>query len=342
MGMTIKDIAKMCNVGISTVSRAINNDPGINPETRMRILKVIEEQNFVPNSSARNLKMTESNTIALLIKGSTNPFFQGMLRTFEQELQKVEYSYLIYPISEDQDETMVAVELVKERRLKGIIFLGGLAEVSENNLDSIGVPCVRCTVSNPKVSIGKRDFTVSIDDKKEAYRAVDYLCKCGHKDIAILGGRKLDGSIGRMRLEGYKEALEDNGIEYNPDLVAYMKENVGEFTVENGYLTAKEMLESDIHMTAIFVISDMMAFGAYKAIKEKGLCIPEDISVMGFDGLDWTNFYHPSLTTVRQPCDQMVKASIDVLLGAINDGNDGEQRIFPAELLVRDSVKKIS
>ena len=87
--MTIKDIAKMCNVGISTVSRAINNDPGINPKTRARILKVIEEQNFVPNNSARNLKMTESNTIALLIKGTNNPFFQGMLPIFEQELQNV-------------------------------------------------------------------------------------------------------------------------------------------------------------------------------------------------------------------------------------------------------------
>lgn len=342
MGMTIKDIAKMCNVGISTVSRAINDDPGINQETRARILKVIEEQNFVPNNSARNLKMVESKTIALLIKGTDNPFFQGMLRIFEQELQKVEYSYLIYSVAADQDETMVAMELVKERRLKGIIFLGGLAEVSDERLNSIGVPCVRCTINNPGVNVGKKDYSVSIDDKKEAYRAVDYLCKCGHKKIGVLGGRKDDNSIAKMRLEGYKEALADNGIPYNSSLVTYMKNDVPEFSAENGYLTAKELLESGEEFTAVFALCDMMAFGAFKAIKEKGLRIPEDISVMGFDGLELTNFYHPALSTMSQPCDQMVKASIDVLMGAILQGNQGEQRIFPAELIERESVCKIS
>ncbi len=341
MGMTIKDIARMCNVGISTVSRAINDDPGINQETRARILKVIEEQNFVPNSSARHLKMVESNTIALLIKGTNNPFFQGMLRIFEQELQKIEYSYLIYSVAEDQDETMVAVELVKEKKLKGIIFLGGLTQVSRSNLNSIGVPCVRCTISNPNVSVTDRDYSVSIDDRKEACRAVEYLCQCGHKKIAILGGRADDSSVGYMRIEGYKDALQKNNITYNPKLLAHMREDILGYTAENGYWMTKELLESDEDFTAIFAISDLMAFGAYKAIKEKGYRIPEDISVIGFDGLDLTNFYHPSLTTMRQPCEQMVKASIDVLLNAINGGSKGEHRIFQAELIERESVKKI-
>lgn len=339
--MTIKDIAKLCNVSISTVSRAINNDPGINPETRARVLKVIEEQNFVPNKSARNLKMIESNTIALLIKGTDNPFFQEMLRVFEQELQKVEYSYQTYPIAEDQDETLFAIELVKEKRLKGIIFLGGLFGVSENKLDSIGIPCVRCTISNPDVIVGSKDFAVSIDDRREAYRAVDYLCKCGHKKIAILGAKELDSSIGKLRLEGYKDALKENNIAYNPRLVAHMSEDYREFTTENGYWTTKKLLETGEDFTAIFAISDMMAFGAYKAIKEKGYRIPEDISVVGFDGLELTAFYHPSLTTVRQPSDQMVRASIDILLGAIHGGSQGEKRIFRAELIERDSVKKL-
>ena len=337
--MTIKDIAKICNVGISTVSRAINDDPGINEETKKRILKVIEEQNFVPNKSARNLKMTESKTIALLIKGTNNPFFQGMLRIFEQELQKLEYSYVVYPVADDQDETAVAMELVLERKLKGIIFLGGLTEVAQNNLDNIGVPCVRCTVSNPNVSVGKKDYSVSIDDRKEAYKAVDYLCKCGHREIAIVCGREDDNSIGRLRLKGYKDALEDNGIELDQELITYVRGERCEFSAANGYDTVKDLLESGKKFTAVFLISDMMAFGAYKAIKEKGMRIPRDISVVGFDGLELTQYYHPALTTVEQPCDQMVKASIDVLLGAINDGNVGEQRIFPAQLIERESVK---
>lgn len=338
--MTIKDIARLCNVGISTVSRAINDDPGINPETKARILKVIEEQNYIPNNSARHLKMVESNTIALLIKGTDNLFFQGMLRIFEQVLQEVEYSYLIYPVTQDQDETIVAMELVKERKLKGIIFLGGLMEVGEN-IDRIGVPCVRCTVSNPDMMTDRQDYSVSIDDKKEAYRAVDYLCRRGHTKIAILAGRKQDCSIGYMRLEGYKQALEDNRVACDSKRIVYMKEDIPEFTAENGYAMTKELLESGVEVTALFAISDMMAFGAYKAIKEKGYRIPEDISVIGFDGLDLTQFYHPSLTTMQQPCEQLVKASIEVLLRAIHEDSRGEQRIFQAELVERDSVKTI-
>ncbi len=339
--MTIKDIARLCNVGISTVSRAINDDPGINPETKARILKVIEEQNYIPNNSARNLKIVESNTIALFIKGTDNPFFQGILRIFEQELQKVEYSYLIYPVAENQDETQAALELIKSRKLKGIIFLGGLMEVSGETLDGIGVPCVRCTVSNPNIKAVERDFSVSIDDRREAYRAVDYLCRCGHDKIAILAGRRQDHSIGYMRLQGYRQALVDNDIAFDPARVIYMREDIAEFTAENGYAMTKELLESGTNVTALFAISDMMAFGAYKAIKEKGYRIPDDISVIGFDGLYLTKFYHPSLTTMGQPCEKMVKASIEMLLGAINEGSQGEQRIFQAELIERDSVKRL-
>ena len=145
--ITIKDIAKICNVGISTVSRAINDDPGINKNTRERILKVIEEYHYVPNNSARNLKMTESNTIALLIKGIDNQFFQGMLKIYEAELKKIEYSFLIHAIGEDQDDASVALELTKEKRLKGIIFLGGLMRYSKEKLSMLGIPYVLCTVA---------------------------------------------------------------------------------------------------------------------------------------------------------------------------------------------------
>ena len=129
--LTIKDIAKICGVGISTVSRAINDDPGINQNTRKRILKVIKEYNYVPNNSARNLKMTESNTIALLIK--------GMLKIFEEELKKHEYTFLLHAVGEDQDDVSVAVQLAKEKRLKGLIFLGGQMDYLDTRLEEIGV-----------------------------------------------------------------------------------------------------------------------------------------------------------------------------------------------------------
>ena len=119
--ITIKDIAKICNVGIGTVSRAINDDPGINARTKERILRVIKECGYVPNYSARNLKRSESNTIALLIKGIDNQFFQGTLKIFQEELGKIKYSFMIHAVAEDEDEVYEALKLAKEKRLKGII-----------------------------------------------------------------------------------------------------------------------------------------------------------------------------------------------------------------------------
>ena len=123
--LTIKDVARICGVGVSTVSRAINNHPDINPATKQKILQVIEENNYIPNNSARNLKRTDSNTIAILIKGIANPFFLAMFNIFEQELATQDYSFILQRVQQDEDELQVALAIEKEKRLKGIIFLGG-------------------------------------------------------------------------------------------------------------------------------------------------------------------------------------------------------------------------
>lgn len=339
--LTIKDIARICGVGISTVSRAINDDPGINKDTQKRILKVIEEYNYVPNNSARNLKMTESNTIALLIKGIDNQFFQGMLKIFEEELNKLEYTFLLHAVGEEQDDASVAVELAKEKRLKGIIFLGGQMDSPEERLKGIGIPYVLCTVAVNMLAPKRQCSSVSIDDEKESYRAVDYLCKKGHKRIAMISGRETDQAVGGLRLKGYRNALKDNGIEIDEELIRYMKYDIPEYSVENGYAVTKELLESDIQCTAIYAISDLTAFGAYKAIFESGKKIPEDYSVMGFDGIKVSQYFHPSLTTMVQPCEQMVKSSIELLMDAINGNNEKKQLIFEAGLCERDSVKEL-
>lgn len=329
-------------MGISTVSRAMNDDPRINKNTKERILKVIEEYHYVPNNSARNLKMTESNTIALLIKGIDNQFFQAMLKIYEEELKKMEYTVLIHAVGEEQDDASVAIELAKEKRLKGIIFLGGLMNYPEQEMEMIGIPYVLCTVASDINRPKQNCLSVSIDDEKESYKAVDYLCKMGHKRIAIITGRKTDFAIGGLRLKGYQRALEDNGIAYDPELVRYMKMDIPEYSAANGYEVAKELLESGLEFTAIYVISDLTAFGAYKAIFDAGKRIPEDYSVMGFDGLEVTKYYYPSLTTIVQPSSQMVKCSIELLMDAIAGKEEKRQLIMDATLLERDSVADIN
>jgi len=339
--LTIRDIAKICQVSTSTVSRAMNDDSGINKQTKERILKVIEDNNFVPNNSARNLKMIESNTIALLIKGIDNPFFQGMLHAFEVELQKVSYSFIIHAVGEDQDEIAVAMELVKEKKLKGIIFLGGWISNSEERFAKIGVPCVVCTGAAPQGKERPVCPIVSVDDIGGGYQVTDYLCKMGHKKIVIITSKYTDSSVGKLRLEGYKKALKDNGIKFDPSLVKYMDPELREYSMANGYQVTKKLIDDNVDFTALFAISDVLAFGAYKAILDAGKSIPGDYSVVGYDGLDMTNYYHPALTTLMQPSGEMVAASINQLMQSI-EGNEFDEKIqFTGKLIERDSVKKI-
>lgn len=138
--ITIKDIARICGVGIGTVSRAINNDPRVSEKTREKILRAVKEHHYVPNNSARNLKMTESNTIGLLFSGIDNPFFQGMISIFENACDKLGFAFFLYAVRENDRVENVAMEVCKERRLKGLIIMGGQLSFPNRRLDSLGIP----------------------------------------------------------------------------------------------------------------------------------------------------------------------------------------------------------
>jgi LacI family transcriptional regulator len=342
--LTIKDIARICDVSISTVSRAINDDPTINAKTRERIMEVVKEFNYIPNNSARNLKIAESNTVALIVKGINNPFFQGMFPAFQKRLEDLGYQFLLHTVRGDADEGYAAEEIAKEKRLKGIIFLGGRMNYPEKTLKNIHIPMVLCCVAgvSQEDNISPSVSTVSIDDTKEAYKVVDYLIHQGHRRIAIITGQREDLTVGRLRLRGYRKALEENGIPFDPELVGYMDDEIPEFTEANGYATMKRMLASGTAFTAAFVISDRMAMGACKALYDAGKKIPDDCSVVGFDGIEMTRYMQPSLTTVIQPVQEMVESSVQMLMKQINGSHEKKHLIYEAELLERDSVKYIA
>lgn len=215
---TIKDIARMCGVGVSTVSRAINNHPDINPETKERIMDAIRESGYVPNNSARNLKRVDAKAIAVLIKGISNPFFTSMIQVIEQECKKKHYAMELSHIEADEDEVDVAQKVVKEKRLRGIIFLGGLFSHSEEKLQKLTVPFVFSTVGSILESINKNSYSsISVDDRRESARMVDYLIGLGHTRIAILIAEAEEQSIGKLRLEGYCDSLKAHGIAPIPD-----------------------------------------------------------------------------------------------------------------------------
>ena len=340
--VTIKDIAKMCGVGVSTVSRAINDHPDINPETKSLINQVISEQGYVPNNSARNLKRTEAKTIAVLVKGMNNPFFTSMVKSIEKEIKKKKYAMVLHHVEFDEDELDAALELVKEKRLKGIIFLGGNFNHSEEKLGHLKVPFILSTVGCISDVISKNTYsTVSMDDVKESYRMVDYLIQSGHKKIAMITASVGDGSIGKLRLTGYKQALQANQISFRQELIRPMKDTLEPYSMENGYQVTKELLESGEEFTALYVISDMMAVGALRAIHEAGKKVPEDYSLAGYDGIELGRYITPTITTINQPIEEMAKETIGLLFDILAGKKQHQHKVFPGKIVVRESTKKI-
>lgn len=338
MGMTIKDIAKKCGVGVSTVSRALNNHPDINPETKDMILKTVAESDFVPNNSARNLKRTDSKSIAILVKEIDNPFFATMIRVMEKQIRREKYSFFIQHLGVHQDEVEAAMELVKEKRLRGIIFLGGDFRDKMDRIARIRVPFVVSTAGLPEIPEDCTGSFVTIDDREESRKVTDYLCKKGHERIAILASDQKDTNIGLLRLEGYKEALRANHIPVREELIRYLSREDTAYSMENGYRTMKELLEEQTEFTAVFAISDLMVIGACKALLEAGKRIPEDVAVAGFDGLSYTEFYEPSITTMAQPVEEIAKESVGSLFDMIKTKESREGKYLPAELKERTST----
>ncbi|MGO5052753.1 LacI family DNA-binding transcriptional regulator [Lachnospiraceae bacterium LCP25S3_G4] len=339
--ITIKDIAQKCGVGVSTVSRALNNHPDISKETREKIMKIVEENNFVPNNSARNLKRTASKTIAILVKAIDNPFFSKMIRVFEKEINKEKYSFFLQHIDNNQDEVEVAIQLVKEKKLKGIVFLGGCFSHSEEKIRQLTVPFVLSTVGIMDTTEESLSTSVSVDDKKESYRITNYLCSLGHKKIAILTATEEDESIGLLRLEGYCEALKANHIEVNERLIYHMTDEYEAYSMRSGYEMTKQLLACGEEFTAIFAISDMVAIGACKAIFDSGKRIPEDYSIAGFDGLRNTFYFNPSITTIKQPVEEIAQESIRSLFSMITKKKKVPSKVFEGELLERESTRSI-
>lgn len=339
--ITIKDIAKLCGVGVSTVSRAINNHPDINEETKTMIMQIIKKYNYIPNNSARNLKRTDSNTIAILVKGITNPFFSSMIKIFEIRVKEKKYSFILRHVDDKEDEIDVALELEKEKKLKGIVFLGGCFSHPAEKLKQINVPFVLSTVESSDEIDKTVCSSISVDNFKESYKIVDYLCKLGHKKIAIITAAEGDETIGTLRLNGYLCALKDNNVPVDRRLIHFMTEDFESYSIQNGYAVTKKLLESGEDFTAIYAICDTLAIGACKAVFDAGKSVPQDYSVAGFDGLDIAHYYNPSITTIKQPVEEMAEVTIKVLFDAIDNKIVVQHKGFQGSLVEGQSTKAI-
>ena len=339
--ITIREIAQRCGVGVSTVSRAINNHSDINPETKQRIMDVIRETGYIPNNSARNLKRTDAKCIGVLIKGITNPFFTPMIEKIEQETEKRGYALVLRHVEAYENEVDVALELEKEKRLRGIIFLGGSSKHSADKMKQLNVPVIFATIgSDISDELSRNSYsTVSVDDALESRKIVEYLIGLGHKRIAILSEGNDEPSVVRLRLEGYKDALKSHGLKVDDKLISYVDKRI--YTMKNGYEATMRLIDSGVKFTALFCISDVLAVGALRAFADAGIRVPEDVSVAGFDGQELAEFSVPRLTTLKQPLDDISEETIRLIFDLIEEKRGHKHLIFPGELIKAESTRKI-
>lgn len=335
--VNIKDIARIAGVGVATVSRVVNNTGVVSAATRDKVLEVIREYGYVPNNSARNLKLSQSKTIALLVKGFTNPLFVLMMKEAEQQVNLRGYTLLVQATEEERDAPNLALELAKEKNLCGVIFLGGNHNCSDEKFKQIGVPCVFVS-STTDASMNPELFSsVTIDDLQSCYDVVNYLISLNHRKICFLAEDVMkENTVGSRRLSAYRKALEENGIPYDPQFVEECK-----FDMECGFSVTKKILARNLGFTAVFAASDYIAIGAAKAILVSGLSIPDDISMVGFDGVEETEYFHPSLDTVKQPGMEMIDRGISMLFDLLSDDAKTEHLILNASLVRRGSCKAL-
>lgn len=340
MAVTIKDIAEKSGVGISTVSRVLNNTGYVSDTVRQKVMSVVRDYNYVPNASARNLKAGESKNISLLVKGITNPFFNKMIRVIEEKCALRGYPLLIQNVDDHTNEMELAIRERRDRNLCGAILMGGSFEYSEEHFQKLKIPCVLVTVSAGEEIPLQLYSSVKIDDEKEGFRATEYLIKLGHRRIGFIYDPPTEKMTpNRLRFMGYCRALKEYGIGFEPSLVA---ENT-DAPLHSGYITGFNALKSlysrNPDMTAVFAFSDVLALGAAKGAFSMGLKIPEDISIVGFDGIEEGEFYQPSLDTVYQPANEMALASIEFLFDMLQ-GASSQHRVFEGVLLKRGSCQK--
>jgi LacI family transcriptional regulator len=350
--VTIRELAKLCGVAVSTVSRAMNDREDVSPETKERIRAAAEQHGYVPSSSARTLKLSETNSVLVVIQGETGRLLISVLQLLETAFAKAGFTTNLTHIVDSEAEASTIERVVLAERYRGVVFLGRYgnrdreASVTlSRRLARIDVPMVFCTTSDYSSSGAMHSF-VSADDQRGAADLTRYLIERGHRRIAFVGaGPENDaGHAWAQRLAGYRNALADAGIPQDPGLIIRAAVPERLYTLENGFdsLTTR-LMEGMIDFTALVAVCDEVAIGAAGALREAGLRVPEDCSLVGYDGLDLARYWSPKLTTMQQPLAEIAEATARVMLNAMTQpGHATEQVWIRGSLLEGQSVLPIN
>lgn len=331
--MTIRDIARLSGCSVATVSRVLNRYPDVSEATRRRVMSVVEAYQFQPNSNARHLKQQVGRRISVIVKGTRNMLFAEMVEKAQLRLQDRGMDAAVYYIDEDANEVAFALQVCREYKPPAVLFLGGDLEYFQRDFAPIGVPCVLLT--NCAQSLGYGNLSsVSTDDTAAAERAMDHLLLHRHRKIGVLGGNWSGSQISYRRLMGCRNSFERYGLPFDGERQC----EPCRYSFADAYAATGRLLDRNPGLTAIFALSDVMAIGAIRALRDRGYRVPEDISVMGFDGIPVGEFSVPRLATIRQDTKLMAERGADVLLDRLERRLPPVHETAPFQLLSGESV----
>ncbi len=332
MAITIRDISQAAGVSVASVSKVLNGDYSkVSQATRDRVLRIADEMDYRPNQMARNLVKRKSTLIGLLIPDISNPYYAEMCRGVTDESVRFGYSALIANTDDIVQREQNEIRTMSEYNVAGVILVGDSPTAKDNIALLRRYRMPYTSVDNFSEGM---EYCVYVDDFTGSYRAIEYLIGRGHTRIAYISGMTPEARENDRRLLGYYAAMKDHGLEVDESLV----EN-GAFNTDTGYRKTLQLLNRRLPFSAIACGNDLIALGAYSALRERRVQVPHDISLVGFDDVYLSTIMEPRMTTVRQPAYEMGVCAASMLIGRI-EKKSGQSKIirFEPSLVERDTV----
>lgn len=328
--MNIKEIAKKAGVSVATVSRVLNHPENVAPNTKKRILQVIEDSGYTPNWFARGLNFNRTSTIGLLIPDILNPGYMEIAKGVEDVAHQKEYTTLLCNCENALDKERKYIDTLLKRKVDGIVLVSSLLQYEDvQNIKNQKIPMVFIGENN---DLDSETSVVRIDYESAAYKAVKHLIENGYQEIAMIYSRNPQQE-NAAKLVGYRKALAEEHITVPSQYVS----EVGS-SLEEGYIAVKKLLDSAKPPQAFFTSSDILAMGAIEAMKDYEIQIPEQVAIIGFDNIQMSNLIEPKLTTVDKPKHKMGVVGARLLFDMI-DNKEEEVSVTPHEILLQSKLK---